>query len=876
MIRALAILAPLALTLPRLAWADDPPPAPEAPPPDAIVEMPRVETYVEAPYPEAAKLAGKEAIVALIVQIDDAGKVVAVEVSEPAGYGFDEAAVEAVRQMTFTPARTASGPIGVAFEFRYGFTLETATTADPADGPPVNLEGTARMVGTRDPIVDAKVTIVGTDLATYTDAQGHFAFRAVPPGAVRVEITHPGYRPYAKALDVVEGEATAFSAWLNPRDDDVIVVVTRREEEDVTRRTLTVDEIRKIPGTFGDPVKVIQTLPGAARAPFGTGLLVIRGANPEDSGVYVDGIRIPLIYHLTGTTSVFSPEIVEAVDYLPGGYGAQFGRTQAGTIDVRTKRTFDDRKLVWGTDILDSQVWYEDNVGKGEKKHGIAFGARRSYIDALLPLFVKGPFTIRPVYWDYQAKWVPPGTDARWGSLFVYGFDDLLTIATNADEAAAGAERQAQSFETRYGSHRAVGRYHDQLTEDLKLDLTGSVGIDTGKFAVGSAFVLKQWQTVLQLRAEASYTPVPGLEIVPGLDGLGGWWKFNFASAFRYTQADDPLAERDPTSITGHGSVWSPDTYLKVLWRPLADRDRWLIQPQLRNNTLYLRQAGDIANDGAVPPYFITSWDPRFSTRFAVVPDQLWVKASTGFYHQPPQPQEAVGIGTAQKTGFERAFNTSFGVEHQVTPSIRWEAEGFWRELDRQIVFDDGWTGFGDVAFINAGFGRAYGVEVMLRHAKTGPFFGWISYTLSKAIRKDRADADWYRFDYDQTHIFSAQGGYELPWDLDVSLQVQYVTGNPITPYGNSVYDIDSDSPIPFPLGSYNADRLPSYFQTSLRFERPWNLRRWQVVTYVDLINAVRGVNPEFTVYNYDYTEHTYVRGLPFIPNIGVEAKFRP
>jgi hypothetical protein len=35
-------------------------------------------------------------------------------------------------------------------------------------------------------------------------------------------------------------------------------------------------------------------------------------------------------------------------------------------------------------------------------------------------------------------------------------------------------------------------------------------------------------------------------------------------------------------------------------------------------------------------------------------------------------------------------------------------------------------------------------------------------------------------------------------------------------------------------------------------------------------------VNPEFTIYNYDYTESAYVRGLPFIPNIGIEAKFYP
>ena len=43
---------------------------------------------------------------------------------------------------------------------------------------------------------------------------------------------------------------------------------------------------------------------------------------------------------------------------------------------------------------------------------------------------------------------------------------------------------------------------------------------------------------------------------------------------------------------------------------------------------------------------------------------------------------------------------------------------------------------------------------------------------------------------------------------------------------------------------------------------------------YCDLLNVARGVNPEFEIYNYDYTERTYVRGLPFLPSPGFEAKF--
>ena len=64
--------------------------------------------------------------------------------------------------------------------------------------------------------------------------------------------------------------------------------------------------------------------------------------------------------------------------------------------------------------------------------------------------------------------------------------------------------------------------------------------------------------------------------------------------------------------------------------------------------------------------------------------------------------------------------------------------------------------------------------------------------------------------------------------------------------------------------------RLPPFFQTSLRADKLITFRRWQLETYVDLINVVRGVNPEFELYNYDYTDFAYVRGFPFVPNLGL------
>lgn len=887
-------LLSLALLALSPAIAADPPPAPaDAPAELPIVEMPQIAQYVEAPYPPEAQAAHLEGTVTLLIDIDETGTVTHVEVETPAGNGFDEAALAAVLQMKFTPAKTSAGPVPVTFEFAYGFQLKSETPLvneeHPAEVVPatVNVDGTIHEMGTRRLLSEITVVVVGAtdangaDLTTTTGDDGTFQLRGVPVGHWTLRVLSPAHVSLDQPIDVVAGEATTASLWIRANEyrENEAVGVYKQDQQEVTRRTITIDEVRLVPGTFGDPVKVVQTLPGAARSPFGTGLLIIRGSNPEDSAVYVDGVRIPLIYHLTGTTSVLSPDIIEAVDYLPGGYGVQYGRSMGGVVDVRTKEKFEKDKLVWGTDILDSQLYFEGNVGKN-KSQGLAIGARRSYIDAFLPLFIHNGFVIKPKYWDYQLKWAPKLEHGQTFSAFVYGFDDTIAAGTPAGTAQGSDADTQGDFFTRYATERLVLHYERKFNDHVTMRVTPSLGVDYGQFNLGNALTLKSWNTLFEIRAEVPIVASPAVEIVPGLDVIGGWWKFDFKSPFQFEDLSDPLAERQAVHFDGHGTAWGPDLYLKANWKPLADRDRLLITPGVRTDLVRFTYKGSVTGtDGGAPPYTITAFDPRIAARFAVI-KPFTIKASTGLYNQPPQPQESVGVGTTHPdTRFERALSSSIGVEHQVTPAFEWDVELFYKKMDKLIVLNGAWTGFGENPFVNGGVGKAYGAEVILRHAKTDRFFGWISYTLSKSLRNDCPDdptCRWYAFDYDQRHIFSAQGGYDLPLDITVSAQVQFVTGNPDSSYSVGVYDVDGDFYNPVPISGYNNERMPSYFQTSVRVERLWTFKKWQASTYVDFMNAIRGVNPEFTTYQYDYSQHAYVRGLPFIPNIGIEAKFWP
>lgn len=70
-----------------------------------VDQNPRVLRKVDPEYPEAAKRANREAVVFVEFTVDVDGKATDIKVVDPKGFGFDEAAIEAIKKWRFTPAK---------------------------------------------------------------------------------------------------------------------------------------------------------------------------------------------------------------------------------------------------------------------------------------------------------------------------------------------------------------------------------------------------------------------------------------------------------------------------------------------------------------------------------------------------------------------------------------------------------------------------------------------------------------------------------------------------------------------------------------------------------------------------------------------------
>jgi hypothetical protein len=161
----------------------------------------------------------------------------------------------------------------------------------------------------------------------------------------------------------------------------------------------------------------------------------------------------------------------------------------------------------------------------------------------------------------------------------------------------------------------------------------------------------------------------------------------------------------------------------------------------------------------------------------------------------------------------------------------------------------------------------------LLRYKPTGPFFGWVAYTLSRSERRDSPDGEDYRFDHDQTHILTALGSYKLGRGWQAGARFRYVTGSPYTPNVGGVMDYDSGAYAPVESTKVNSKRYPAFHQLDIRVDKTWTFKAWKLSAYLDLQNAYNHRNVEEISYNYNYSKTDTIAGLPLLPVLGIRGE---
>ena len=791
---ALAIAAPMTPFV-SSAHAQETPTAPTGTPP----------RFAEGPPPTSPvghESESAEVLVEMIINAD--GTVRDARVVTPIGNGFDEAALVAVTAWRFEPARR--GETAMAARIRY------AVRFDPPPPPPE--EVVPEEAPEETPLVDE---VVAPEETTTPEEDAETPEEELATFGARGTVEPP------------------------PRD--------------VTRRELTSEVLTRIPGTRGDALRAVELLPGVGRPAFGGGVLLVRGAAPGDSEVFLDGSSVPLLYHFGGLTSFYNSSLIERISFIPGNFSVRYGRRIGGILEVDPRDPRGDGYHGYvDINLLDASFTVEGPIGDNVT---FAVAARRSYIDFFFTNVVPaGVFSTvaAPVYYDYQLNvtWRPSSTDRI--RFYVYGSSDELRLAfTNPSDSDPNV-RGNFGITTQF--HRGQISWRHLYEDWLEQDVMVSFGWSGLNFAFGEAVRLQGDFLPATLRSEWRAQISPQVRLIGGID----WNYIPTTLAFRGpqpTQSEGQPSEGANASrvdFTAQGSAYRPAVYLE--------------------SNVRVFDALDIVT-GVRVDYFreINAWtvNPRLSSRLTLS-EQWALRAGVGLFSQPPEFSEtAAGIGNPNLDPI-RSIHTGLGVDFRLPEErLSFTLDGFYKHITDRVIST---PGSAPPFFENNGLGRIYGMEFGARLSPGGsiPLFGFVSYTLMRSERQDGPDQPWRLFDFDQTHILTSSLVWTIGDGWEAGATFRFVTGNPNTPVIGAVNDLSTGTYRPI-YGGVNTGRNQDFHRLDLRVQKQFRIDDFRLSLYIDVQNVYNNANPEGISYNYDFSQQNVIGGLPIIPSIGIRGE---
>lgn len=865
-------------------------PSPKAP---QLTRPPELRTFFNADYPGellAQQLSGSAR---LGIDIDATGAVERVTLQEASHPAFGEAALTAATHFDFVPAEVDGAPAAIAIEYKYNFAPQAPAPASQAPtDEPVLMSGLVREAGSRAPVANAAISVDGAVLGG-TDSAGAFAVRGVPAGTLQVSVAHPDYEIYAVQEERGAAEKLEVKYYLvrKQRSAFETVVRSKADRREVSKIELTREELQKVPGTFGDPIRVLENLPGMGRAPLLGGQLLVRGANPADTQVLIDGMPVPLLYHFLGLTSVINAEFLERIDFYPGGFGARYGRATAGVVDIVTRDLNCD--LWHGTakaDIIDAAAFSCVPIGSWR----VAGAGRRSYIDAILPAVIdriprgpdEGALTVSPVYYDYQVR-ARTSLPAHVLDITAFGSNDDLKVIQSGSLASVNINLGLVQ-----GFHRLILRDRFRLRDHMTLTSTVSPAyqwrdVATDATDTGSTANLHQGTFSVDWREDFVWEVLPSLRLAAGIDHTFGFEDVGF----KFPISTDLQTFPSPTFDYSNTQTFStrPAEALQAYWAEASwDVIKGLrLVPGLRLEHFHF---GDTNAFVALP---------RATVRWEFLPGSI-AKAAYGMYARLPDPQYLLESFGNPNLLPERSQQFVVGWEQALPELLSIDLQGYYNlrydltVSSRKVTEQNGQST--PERYSNAGTGHTYGAEVMLRRAPSREtiFYGWVAYTLSRSLRRDHPvgstyldgaqtlayspyATEEYLSTYDQTHILTVVAQWALPKGFEVGFRFRLVSGDPYTDVraGKATYDADADAySNNLNHVQRNGARLPTFHQLDVRVDRTWTFDLWKFTAYLELINAYYAKNVEQYQYDYRYRGRVAVTLLPIIPNLGVKGEF--
>ena len=724
------------------------------------------------------------------------------------------------------------------------------------------LRGFITDAGNGEPLEGVNVALHGEDGTLYgaaTDSDGFYLVSRFPPGRYTLSTTYIGYVTHRDSLFFVSGQIQQLDISL--QEDELLLRQLTVEDDTDGSMTVLGAGIERIspaaidripaPDITADLSAYLTTLPGVVLIGDQGGQFYVRGGEPTQNLVLLDGMLIYQPFHILSYYTAFPSEVLQSVDLYAGGFGPQFGGRISSVVDARTRNG-----------------------------NNLRFGASSSISPFLAGAQVEGP-------------------------LVKNGRFTMIASARQSVVEHTGANLIGTEIPLNF--HDLFGKIYGAPNRNGRLSISGIRTYDRGRIGgtsgIGAPDEVRWWNDAVGGR----YLFLPGG--LPVLAEFMGSWS---SHTMELGPQNNAIRTSNTSRINMEANIthYSPrgDLHWGVFVRSLTLKSELGgLYQNLELETEYVTEAGIYAapefkinrNTSLMSGLRIHHFpsksrvfiEPRLRTRTEWGNHEITIAG--GVYHQ-----ELVGISdrrdaasvftawTAVPVGdIPRALHILAGYRRTLAEGITLVADAYYKHMANLYIAE--WTARPRLTTrLQQADGRVFGVDLRFEYARS-PYYASINYGLAsveyEAMQSELVywfNESTYKFRpaHDRRHQLNVLTSTRVR-GFDISLRWQFSSGRPF----NRAYGFDGFLLMDGSIDVFTdpgerrvvyerpfSGILPAYHRMDVSINREFRVGGSNLVAQASILNVYDRAN----IFYLDVFTLERSDQLPFIPSLGLKVNF--
>ena len=700
-------------------------------------------------------------------------------------------------------------------------------------------------------------------IGSSTDRDGFFALSGIVPGRYYLAASFIGFSPHRDTLDVVPDDIITYNIELQPADDLLGEMVVESEREGAGAagltgglQSITPRDITLIPApdVSGDLANYLSTLPGVVSSGDQGGQLFIRGGEPTQNQVILDGMTIFQPFHLIGFYSAFPSSILNVTDVYAGGFGPRYGGRLSSVIDIST-RNGNKRRIageVSAAPFISTALLEGPLVS--DKVSGLISG-RFSVIEQGAERILD-----RPLPYDFNDQFVKLHADLSQNSQA--SISGLRSHDSGIIGILEGSDADSTLNEVNWTS-QAIGARYILLPTRIPVQAELLLSYSSVENTFGTPADPSRSSNSSEINVSANVTHFnPRVDISWGLHARFSELNSELGGVFQnVTQDAEFISEAGGYLLFDLKGVEGLSFQPGVRFSSFPSKGRTFIEPRVR-----LTYDIDIHR----------------------------VSLAGGIYHQEivglTDRRDAGDVFTAWTTApfgkVPRAIHGLAGYQIRPFSWLQMAVEGFYKNMSNLSIAE--WSSFPRFTTrLQSADGNVIGLDSRIEISK-GPFYGFVNYGYAKVrYQAQQTEIEYwfgdseYEFSppHDRQHQLNTVGSVEWK-NFTLSVRWQFGSGLPFSQAlgfdefillsgPTDLFEEHGDTRVlyTYPYGG----RLPSYHRLDISLEHTFEISK---NTAVSILASATNAYDRTNLFYIDLFTLERLDQLPLIPAVGLKLQF--